>query len=255
MARKSSRHISEEVALPPRQQDGSETAEDDLEEVHEDDLCAICHLLLYKPVTTRCNHTLCESCMAHWADVSVTSQMTTVGLNDEPMVRLPSDIETRCPMCRTSTTASLDQSRELELQGRYPAMYKVRKVEQRMENEDASGASVEALILYIGNTHRLTRVEDPESIAKHDWKFFVRPSRTDMIEEVQIFLVSGIHIINSVHCVSFLYSLYLYSLAETEWKVMCRVFSILPQGISIMRIELDLLNLVRYSEGSSKATA
>jgi hypothetical protein len=190
MSRKGSRHVSEAAAPPPRQQDDPETADNVLEEVHEDDLCAICHLLLYRPVTTRCNHTLCESCMAHWADVSVTSQMITVGLDDEPMFLLPNDIETRCPMCRTSTTASLNESRELELQARYPEMYKVRKVEERIENEDDSGAAIETLTLYIGNTHRLTRVEDPESTSKHDWKFFVRPSRTDMIEEVQIFLVS-----------------------------------------------------------------
>jgi hypothetical protein len=170
----------------PRQGD-SDTAEN--EEIDEDDLCAICHQLLYKPVTTRCNHTLCESCMAHWADVSVTMQMTTVGLDDEPMVLLPNDIETRCPMCRTSTTASLNESRELELQTQYPETYKTRELEDREENEDESGASIETLTVYIGNTHRETRVEDPDSHKWHEWNFFVRPSRTDMIEEVHIFLV------------------------------------------------------------------
>jgi hypothetical protein len=166
---------------------GSDTGKN--EEIEEDDMCAICHQLLYKPVTTRCHHTLCESCMAHWADVSVTMQMTTVGLDDEPMVLLPNDIETRCPMCRTSTTASLNELRELDLQARYPETYKVREVEVREENEDETGASIETLTVYIGNTHREARVEDPESHNKHEWKFFVRPSRTDMIEEVHIFLV------------------------------------------------------------------
>ena len=34
------------------------------ENVDEDDLCPVCQLLLLKPVTTTCNHTLCESCTA-----------------------------------------------------------------------------------------------------------------------------------------------------------------------------------------------
>jgi hypothetical protein len=46
--------------------DGSSSArqqaEEDDETVHEDDLCPICQLLLFRPVTTLCNHTLCESC-------------------------------------------------------------------------------------------------------------------------------------------------------------------------------------------------
>jgi hypothetical protein len=88
----------------PEQKLGSPHEE---QQVDEDDICAICHLLLYKPVTTRCNHTLCEPCMSHWADVSVTTQMTTVGLEDEPVSLLPTDIETRCPMCRTSTTVRM----------------------------------------------------------------------------------------------------------------------------------------------------
>lgn len=34
----------------------------DEEKIHEDHLCPICQLLLFRPVTTICNHTLCESC-------------------------------------------------------------------------------------------------------------------------------------------------------------------------------------------------
>ena len=166
-------------------------SEDSLEEeIDEDDLCAICRLLLYRPVKTRCNHTLCESCMAHWADVSITTQVTTVSLEEVPLLLLPDDIETKCPMCRTSTTASLDGIRAAELQSRYPDTYKVREEEERTLSQDASGASVETLTLYIGNTHQLLRTEDPESQNKHEWKFFVRPSRTDIIEEVHVFLVS-----------------------------------------------------------------
>jgi hypothetical protein len=195
--------LRDEVLL--REQDNSTKAEN--EEIDEDDVCAICHMLLYIPVTTCCNHTLCESCMAHWADVSITSQMTTVGLDDEPLELLPNDVETSCPMCRTPTTASLNKDRARKLEARYPETYKVREAEERSGNEDESGASVEALTLYIGNTHRLVRVEDPESHNKHDWKIFVRLSKTDMIEEVQIFLVC---LINFCKCffLSLLYPVY-----------------------------------------------
>ncbi|KAJ4513139.1 hypothetical protein HRR83_005498 [Exophiala dermatitidis] len=157
------------------------------EDIDLDDLCPICHLLLYRPVRTRCNHTLCESCMAHWADVSITSQMATVGLDDEAVVLLPNEIETRCPMCRTLTTASLDPDRQSALEGLYPVSYSARETESKLEEEDDFGSSIETLTVYIGNEHSLVRTEG-ESNNRHHWKFFVRPSRTDLIEEVQIFL-------------------------------------------------------------------
>jgi hypothetical protein len=48
---------------------------EDEEKIDEDHLCPICQLLLFRPVTTSCNHTLCESCtllsssplMPHWS--------------------------------------------------------------------------------------------------------------------------------------------------------------------------------------------
>ncbi|TID22861.1 Nicotinate phosphoribosyltransferase [Venturia nashicola] len=107
-------------------------------EIEEDDLCPICQNLLYKPVITRCKHTLCESCMAHWADVSITSQMTIVGLEDEAAILLPNEIETRCPMCRSSTAASIDGSRASKLSSQYPRTYQVREAEERnVENNEA----------------------------------------------------------------------------------------------------------------------
>ncbi|QDS68999.1 hypothetical protein FKW77_009403 [Venturia effusa] len=155
------------------------------EEIDEDDVCPICQNLLYNPVITRCNHTLCESCMAHWADASITSQMTIVGLEDEAPILLPHEIETRCPMCRSSTTASVDGSRASKLASQYPSTYHARKADEQMIDESQA---VETLTLYIGNTHNHIRNEDTESKNKHEWKFFIRTSRNDLIEEVQIFL-------------------------------------------------------------------
>ena len=159
------------------------------ENIDHDDLCPICHLLLYKPVRTRCNHTLCEPCMAQWADVSITSQMTRVGLDDEATVFLPHEIETRCPMCRTLTNSVLDPTRERLLQMQYPSSYQVREGQSRAAEEDEFGSTIETLTVYIGNEHSEIRA-DEGSNNKHQWKFFIRPSRSDLLEEVQIFLVS-----------------------------------------------------------------
>lgn len=127
--------------------------------------------------------------MAQWADVSITSQMTTVGLDDQDVVILPHAIETRCPMCRTTTNATLDPAREAALQRHYPVTYRAREAESSAADEADFASSVETLTVYIGNEHAMVRT-DGESNNKHQWKFFIRPSRTDVIEEVQLFLVS-----------------------------------------------------------------
>jgi hypothetical protein len=170
--------------------------EEEEEVIDHDDLCPICQLLLYRPVRTRCNHRLCESCMAQWADVSITNQMTTVDLDDEEhaISFLPHEIETKCPMCRTLTTAVFDPEVESRLKELYPSSYQIRKDEQdRSQGDDGDGdpaSSIETLTVYIGNEHELIRAEN-ESNNRHSWKFFVRPSRTDVIEEVQVFLVGS----------------------------------------------------------------
>lgn len=116
--------------------------------------------------------------------------MTTVGLDDVPLVLLPNDIETRCPMCRTPTTASLDVPLDSALQLQYPVAYQERETESSTTVDDSS-TSVETLTLYIGNEHSLIRANS-DSNNKHQWNFFIRPSRTDLVEEVQIFLVSWV---------------------------------------------------------------
>ena len=160
-----------------------------MEVIDHDDQCAICHLLIYRPVTTRCNHTMCESCMNLWAEISINQQMTIVGLDDLAMTFHPSQLEVKCPMCRTPSTATLDETREASLRISYPQTYLTREIEERTAADDDFAGSVETLTLYIGNTHQLIRTDNDESPNKHNWKFFVRPSRTDLIEEVHIFLV------------------------------------------------------------------
>lgn len=155
------------------------------EEIEEDDLCPICHLLLYNPIKTICNHTLCSICMAHWADVSITTNLIRVGLNDSPMVLLPNQIETKCPMCRTFTDAQADRSRTSLLQNKYPQLYQQRKQEESGTEQETG--EISTLTLYIGNKHNLIQTESG-SQNKHSWKFFVTTSASDLLEMVVVHL-------------------------------------------------------------------
>lgn len=171
------------------------------ESIHEEDLCLVCHQLLYRPVTTQCNHTLCESCMAHWADVSAASaQMTIVSLDEEPTTFNASEVEARCPMCRTTTTASINSGMSTRLEVQYPRAYKERELEERPSSLDGSLSSLETLTVYIGNKHEILDCQDSPNM--HEWTFFVKPSRTDIIDSVKILLVgnhSSMHIFRFLH--------------------------------------------------------
>ncbi|KAF7185481.1 YEATS domain-containing protein 2 [Pseudocercospora fuligena] len=159
------------------------------EEVDDDGLCPVCRLLLYRPVTTRCNHTLCESCMAHWADVSVMTQMQIVDVDSEPVAfDAVSGLEAKCPMCRTQTTASLNPTLADSLKAKYPQTWAERHLEEADSSLGSDQASIQTLTVYIGNRHRMIGEPTEERSNQHEWTFFVRPSRTDIIEEVQILL-------------------------------------------------------------------
>lgn len=156
------------------------------EMIDHDDICHICHLLLLHPVITSCNHTFCETCFSHWADVSISQMIRGLDI-DEQFLMPPDELETRCPMCRTLTTAKLDKQLARRLKSEYPATYKSRKEELSLEIQDEDGALIEPLTLYIGNEHKLVR-HDSGDKNKHEWNFFVRLSRTDVVEEIQVFL-------------------------------------------------------------------
>lgn len=159
------------------------------EDVSEDDTCPICRLLLHEPVTTTCNHVLCKFCMAQWASVSLATPMTIVDVDEEPAeFDAVSELEARCPMCRTMTTAASNPTLAQKLRARYPLTYAERDSEAQAESEGLGGDAIQTLTVYIGNRHtRVPPVEDsPHN--EHEWTFFVRPSRTDIIEEVHIFL-------------------------------------------------------------------
>lgn len=128
--------------------------------------------------------------MAHWADVSVTSQMTIVDLDEESEDFNPvSGVKAKCPMCRTQTSATLDVARSESLARIYPMTWRERDAEERRDGEGNGGeGTIQTFTCYIGNRHQIT--DDREDANVHEWTFFVKPSRTDIVEEVQILLVS-----------------------------------------------------------------
>lgn len=133
--------------------------------------------------------------MAQWADASSTSQIEHSSLDVEledfdPTYDPTYDLEAGCPMCRTHTTALPDATLADQLATKYPATYAQRKVEEEIERGSRVGVDgVEGIMILIGNRHKLLRGAEDDN--EHDWTFFVRTSRPELVKEVRIDLVSG----------------------------------------------------------------
>jgi hypothetical protein len=131
--------------------------------------------------------------MAQWADVSSTNQIEhsslDVNLTDfDPSYDPTYDLEANCPMCRSHTTASPDQTLAQQLETKYPSTYAERRVEEEIERGTRAGQDgVEGVMMLIGNKHRLVRGAEDDN--QHDWTFFVRISRPELVQEVRINLV------------------------------------------------------------------
>ena len=160
------------------------------EEVDDDDLCPICQMLLHEPVTTTCRHTLCRFCMATWASTSQEAPMTIVDVDSEPVpFDAVSGLEARCPMCRTLTSALPDAQRDGTLRSKYPQLWTQRYRETAAEQNTESSGSIQTITVHIGNRHTLIPPRAGELAEnQHEWDFFVKPSRTDIIKEVHIHL-------------------------------------------------------------------
>ncbi|KAF2769499.1 hypothetical protein EJ03DRAFT_343333 [Teratosphaeria nubilosa] len=167
--------INPHATTQPEQSNNAPDNSSPAETIDEDDICPICQLLLHNPVKTACNHTLCKSCMATWADVSLSAPMTIVSVDEEA----------RCPMCRTPTSATIDDERAIDLRQKCPKTFAERQAEDMVDEEAREG--IQTITVYIGNRHELVEPE-AESPNMHQWTFFVKPSRREIIEEVQIFL-------------------------------------------------------------------
>ncbi|KAI4718322.1 hypothetical protein E4T48_05514 [Aureobasidium sp. EXF-10727] len=110
--------------------------------------------------------------------------MTILPPSSSPSMFSGADTEARCPMCRTPSSATPNSDRMIRLQQRYPVTYPARAAEEASENDPNAG-TIETLTLCIGNTHKLISPA-PESQNMHQWTFFVRPSRKDIIASVDI---------------------------------------------------------------------
>jgi hypothetical protein len=98
------------------------------------------------------------------------------------------DLEANCPMCRTHTTASPDEALARNLERKYPVTYAERRAEEEVERGSRVGRDgAEGVMILIGNKHKLVR--GSEDANQHDWTFFVRTSRPDIVKEVRIELV------------------------------------------------------------------
>jgi hypothetical protein len=134
--------------------------------------------------------------MAQWSDTSSTNQITPsswdVDLEDfDPTYDPTYDLAANCPMCRTNSTAAPDEALARELEGRYPATYAERRMEEEVEKGSRIGRDgVEGVMVLIGNRHKLVEEEEEGDANKHDWTFFVRTSRPELIKEVRVDLVS-----------------------------------------------------------------
>jgi hypothetical protein len=132
--------------------------------------------------------------MAQWADASsagnIEPSSLDVNLTDfQPDYDPTYDLEANCPMCRTHTTASPDDALAAALEEKYPTTYAQRRVEEEIERGSRQGGEgAEGIMILIGNKHRLERGADDDN--EHDWTFFVRTSRPDIVKEVRIYLVA-----------------------------------------------------------------
>eukprot|EP00873_Tetraselmis_striata_P038511 jgi/Tetstr1/458775/TSEL_045159.t1 len=96
---------------------------------YDDAICAICHALLHRPVTTRCNHTFCAACIEHFMEARSRwqSEFLLSGLGGPPLGVLP------CPMCRTATVAAELLAPAEELRRRVEASFPAESAERAVE--------------------------------------------------------------------------------------------------------------------------
>lgn len=111
----------------------------------------------------------------------IDGDLTRFDLND-PVADIAA-LAASCPMCRTQTSATPHTELGKQLEEKYPATYAGRRTEEEAQGE------AEGITILIGNRHRLER-NAGESANRHDWRFFVRFSRPEIIEQVSIYLVS-----------------------------------------------------------------
>ncbi|KAF2108828.1 hypothetical protein BDV96DRAFT_254338 [Lophiotrema nucula] len=167
--------------------------------VTHDDTCHICTNLLYNPVRTECNHVFCGFCMAQWSDTSrsMTQPLTRASALDDlnltdfdptfTAVDEYTSIEASCPVCRRQTSATLDQELARELEERHAGRYAERREDESQRLREGEEEGAESMVLLFGNKHRELRTREEEGRQNsHEWTFFVRASRPEIIKEIRV---------------------------------------------------------------------
>jgi len=122
--------------------------------------------------------------------MSATTQSSDDDVNEEVLLGGFEDdgdaleTEVSCPMCRTLTKAALHAETREMLVERYPVLYEERRVREEAERGVSEG--VEKMTVLVGNKHALVAAEGN----KHDWTFFVKFSKPEMVRSVEVRLVS-----------------------------------------------------------------
>ena len=155
----------------------------------DDDDCIICYQTIYRPATTECGHSACESCLMHWA---LTAMDVKSDLSDLTSSLAIEGIKFKCPTCRTYTQAKFSLEQNAKLEARYPEEYAARASETDGTVKDVNdGSATQTMVLMFGNSHRkIPPSVSPETgkVRTHEWTFFLQSSRQDIIEKVEVIL-------------------------------------------------------------------
>ncbi|KAJ3051161.1 hypothetical protein HK097_007858 [Rhizophlyctis rosea] len=134
--------------------------------------CPLCLKLLFKPVTTPCNHHFCLHCLKDlfesgegvWGPIELKTDWEV----DEVVTR-------PCPMCRKEVLKremmSVNTNMDARIQAMFPETYLARQ--QELLDDSAHPLPSFTKKLYVGNRYKSVPPELPDEESKDSWVFFV----------------------------------------------------------------------------------
>lgn len=140
--------------------------------------CPVCESFMIDPVSTSCGHTLCDSCVSGQAQdkfMFLFEPLDSKGKPEGDAAVRNFGYNWRCPVCGTQAYVWYNSLLAQQLQREFPATHLQRSAEVNMAMGDS-----ELINISIGNWHELV------GQGAHRWTFFVKPSRTDIVDMVYI---------------------------------------------------------------------